>query len=161
MCTQASVVMVLTLPPDDDSRGRPHGHFEVTLSAPVWTAAVTDEATHAHIRFWGHCRSHEQVIAVPQEQAKAFSTVPITVGACALWVLDLPWYLSRYSRPVASTAEPPNKKHVNLFGALQNLPSSCPISKRYMLSASSSDTAARMLRHALSLWYKSGPVSSM
>lgn len=105
--------MLFTLPPDQNSGGRPHGHFELALSAPVWTSIVS-KPSHAHVRFWGHCRSHEQVIAMPQEHKKAFSAVPITVGAHLICMCTV------YS--VALRAQEPKV----MIQCLQDLQSSCP-----------------------------------
>lgn len=74
--------MLFTLPPDENSGSeKPHGQFEVALSAPVWTSSTVNDPSQAHIRFWGHSSSHEQVVEIPEEHNKTCAAVPITVGA--------------------------------------------------------------------------------
>lgn len=90
--------MLTTLPPEYNSDDkRTHGHFELTLSAPVWTSDVTD-VKQAHIRFWGHSSSNERVLEVPEEHGKTFLSVPITVGMDTrnLSTLDLNYKLASY-----------------------------------------------------------------
>jgi hypothetical protein len=84
--------MAFTLPPDESSDRKSHGHFEIALSTPEWTRTVS-EPSHAHINFWGHSSSHDLVLAIPGNHSKMLASIPITVGVYhSVYVLTLMLY---------------------------------------------------------------------